>query len=970
MSSTSDKTPGLNEVREQLQSGVSMPAELLEIFSEEAGEHLDVIYDGLRRLEADYHDFDALADVRRSSHTLKGAAGAVGLNTASSLAHRMEDLLDQLAENKLGVTDEQLVLLLGTVDQLQMLTSGEFDPEEAAGDIVSIYEMFAEETGVTEKHDENSGTGDVSSEKSVVSPSGPAVAEIRQQLESGCSMPAELLEIFSEEAGEHIDTIYDGLRRLTTEHGDQEALADVRRSAHTLKGAAGAVGLGVASKIAHRMEDLLDHLALTGAGVTEEQLALLLMTVDQLQVLTGSDFDAEEVAEQIVEIYSGYAELTPNSPDQADSEVRPDKLEATEAVSQISPEPVSGNSGASSGNRTGKFLRVPLDRLDDLVSLLGQMMVNRSQFQQRLETFESRIDDMQSALERLRTLAVEAGSHLPDAGGIASRGSEAEDNQTPGPADLRAEFDPLEFERYNESSLLTQKLNEANHDAEMMTGEFQQVRTAFKTLLRRQQQLNRDAQKSLMRIRMVPLSGIVSKLERNVRTVSAKLSKDIDLEITGERIELDKTVLDDITDPLLHLIRNAMDHGIEDSGTRAAAGKSPRAKIRLQAVNQGTQVTLRISDDGGGINTEKVRQKAIAQGLISGQDNPCDEELHSMIFVPGFSTATQLTDVSGRGVGMDVVGETIRRLNGSVRVDSKQGVGTTFTIQLPTSVGLTRAVIVESGGHTFAIPMQSVQQIQQLDRCNIGSDGERNTVQLAEREFDLVNLANHLGLVGRSEKDFSTTSSVLIISDGRREVAVAVDRIAGSRDIVVKSLGSHLFSIRGIDGTTIDGNGVVVPILNTAELTRSENDGVAMPDYTASSFRPVRRNRAMVIDDSISVRRVTGNFLEQHGWEVVTAKDGVDALEKLAGLDLPPDVFLCDMEMPRMDGLELIRQIREQDEFATTPVVMVTSRSSEKHRHKAFDAGATDYVVKPFDGESLLERIDSLVLSARETVTV
>ncbi|MGI9519609.1 MAG: hybrid sensor histidine kinase/response regulator [Pirellulaceae bacterium] len=804
--------------------------------------------------------------------------------------------------------------------------------------------------------------------------------EVSQQLQAGGSMPAELLEIFSEEAEDHLRTIYDGLNRVREKNDDMAALADVRRSAHTLKGAAGAVGLEAVTRLSHRMEDLLDCLAERKLGATPEQLKLFLATTDQIQDLTGGQIDVEAVAPQMVEIYATYA-----------NELNALGVQATPAQA-AAPAPAAKSSAAAPAvcktphaaapaRKNNQFLRVPLHRLDDLVAVVGEMIVNRSGMTQKLGDLESRIDEIYTALDRLQNASRElekrynadsirvinrvagACSQMNRFGTMAASPT---DTTTASPVH---KLDSLEFDQYTEFHLLAQSLEEGNGDVAVVGEELRNLKSEFDNLFRRQGQLNREAQNSLMHIRMVPVSGIVGKLERTVRSVSGKLQRPVELQVVGESTELDKTVLDEIADPLLHVVRNAIDHGIESPRERKKAGKPEQAGILLEAINQGTQVTLRISDDGRGINLDKVREKAIKNELIEKEDELTREELLSLIFLPGFSTAAQLTDVSGRGVGMDVVRDAVSRLNGSIRVESEEGSGTTFTIQLPTSVGVTRALAVQSAGSTWTIPMQAVKQIQKLDPQSVEMQDEQPVVNVQGRTLPIKELASHLQLVPAShEPSFDVPLPLLVISVGDDEVAMTVDMIEGGHDIVVKSLGDHLRKVPGYVGATVRSDGSIVPILDPVDLVGKGAPIQASGHLDELPAAPVRVSTAMVIDDSISVRRVTTKLLQRAGWDVVSAKDGVDALEKLDELESAPDVFLCDMEMPRMNGIELIKRIRKQPEFAVTPIVMVTSRASEKHRHMAVEAGATDYVVKPFNDEYLLELIDELVQAARETV--
>ncbi len=809
--------------------------------------------------------------------------------------------------------------------------------------------------------------------------------EVIEQLQASGSMPAELLEIFAEEAEDHLQTIYDGLNRLRSNHGDFGALADVRRASHTLKGAAAAVGLKAATRLAHRMEDLLDRLAENKQAANQEQVSLLLTTADQLQALTSGDVDVQPVARQLVEIYEKYAaELSVIQPSSGPPVVEPE--EPLDIATTSVDEPIqstnqieSNQTGSAAAKRTTQYLRVPINRLDNLVRLIGELIVNRSAIHERLDEFESRIEDMHTALDRLRHVTHQFDTdyttrvwHKPIRSGEQPLSDPNAIRLASGTdANRMNEFDALEFDQYTDFHLLTHTLSEANNDAEIVASEFRNLKAALEILSTRQQRLNRDAQNSLMRIRMVPLSGIVSRLERTVRTVSNKLGRAVELEVVGQRTELDKTVLDEIVDPIQHLIRNAIDHGVEEPDARSAAGKPATARLKLEAINQGTQVTIRIIDDGAGINLEKVRAQATARELITEDQDLSSEELHALIFVPGFSTAASLTDVSGRGVGMDVVRDAVQRLKGTIRVDSEPGLGTTFTIQLPTTVGVARALLVESHGQTFAIPMQSVKQIERLERKSIYYDGDKPMLGLSGRTMPIKDLSAHLQLATSEDAcSFEHAKPMLIVCVGDDEAAITIDTIKGCREIVIKTLGDHLKKVPGLIGATLSGDGTVIPILDPADLIGQYASVLSPPMIQQDHHSPVisRKDLAMVIDDSISVRRVTTSLLHSAGWDVVTAKDGVDALAKLAELESLPDVFLCDMEMPRMDGIQLIKQIRKQDEFELTPIVMVTSRASEKHRHMAIDAGATDYVVKPYNDDRLLALITGLVQSARETV--
>ena len=1085
-------------VQHQLRAGAQIPEYLIEVFTEETDEQIRSIYDGLDRLRLELGDLDALADVRRSSHTLKGAAGAAGHEPIMRLSHRMEDLLDFLFDNKHPLSNHQLQLLLVATDHIQDLARGEFVFDEMATSLLGLYHQFDQQFASTLSMEQSTelsiALADTKSivqsmareepkcsvfdqlfgadfeDESVLANSHVQVSEIvtnvnfenvniekphpevanasvvqtpslaqdslqgdtvdpkhlalvLEQLNASIVIQPEIQAIFSEEAQELLHAVYQGLERLKQNRDDRLALSEVRRSAHTLKGAAGAVGTHGITRLAHRMEDLLDVLAERNDAVTESQLQIMLITADRLQDLINGQFDIADVAQSMGWLYTRYdhemqayhavnvevdpanvvADTKESFETVEDSNVEAKRTlgsdgetaEQDSGAAEKASKPEAKSAEGKLTSRSGQYLRVPLERIDGLVALVGEMVVNRSAMNQRLSDFDSRIQDMQLVINRFRAVAHD----IEQSFGVEAMQQSAKSRQSTSrkaspsisgmvPVNRIAAFtnpehankfnnsthanlDVLEFDRYNQLHLLARSIAEATSDIAVIANEFRSVYGDIDSLIERQQRHNRDAQNGLMQIRMLPISSIVLRLERTVRTVSNKLGKNVDFTVIGDNTELDKTVLEEITDPLLHLIRNALDHGIESSEQRAADGKPTRASLTLESLNQGTQVTLRVSDDGRGLDLAKIRKKAVELGIIQEHTVLSNEELHDLIFVPGFSTSESLTDISGRGVGMDVVRDAVQRLKGTIRVESNPGKGATFTIHLPTSLSVTRALVVVSNSHTFAIPMQSVEQIVRLDMVNTTRVGLQMFVNRDGKLVLLKDLAQHLEM--RSEtntEDAVASKPVLLIRSGDNEVAIMVDIVKGGQDIVVKTLGDHLHFVPGYLGATLAGDGTVIPILDASELCGEKVEKRSSQFIKSHETKTKRRRTVMVVDDSLSVRRVASNLLRSHGWDVIDAKDGLDALEKLGTHDTPPDIFLCDMEMPRMDGLELIERLRGMSEFKTTPIVMVTSRSGEKHRRLASEAGANEHVVKPFKDDQLIALIERMVTEHRELVGV
>jgi chemosensory pili system protein ChpA (sensor histidine kinase/response regulator) len=450
-----------------------------------------------------------------------------------------------------------------------------------------------------------------------------------------------------------------------------------------------------------------------------------------------------------------------------------------------------------------------------------------------------------------------------------------------------------------------------------------------------------------------------------VRVVAQKQGKQVDLVIEGEEVELDKKVLDDIADPLLHVLRNAVDHGIEPAELRQVLGKPARGQIRLHAFYEGNQVVIQIHDDGAGLQPERIRAKAVSQGYVSeGEAHTLTEaELHALIFAPGFSTADKVDELSGRGVGLDVLKSNVYKLKGTVAVDSKSGHHMTFTIRLPMTLAMNRALLVKANHEIFAVPLNSVDMISRIDRSEISYLGEEPVVRLNDNIYPLLRLGEMLQLKQPAD-DTIERVPVLVLNAGSRQMALMVDEIIEGREIVVKPLGNHLRHVHGVTGATLMGDGRPVLILNPAELMATPAQASPRRQFRRPAAAAAgQRNKplsVLIVDDSVSVRRVVSNLVKSVGWEALTAKDGVEALEMLQSSPALPDAILMDIEMPRMDGYELTATLKASQTFQRIPIVMLTSRAGEKHRRKALDLGVAGYLVKPYSDDVLINTVRTL----------
>jgi chemosensory pili system protein ChpA (sensor histidine kinase/response regulator) len=519
------------------------------------------------------------------------------------------------------------------------------------------------------------------------------------------------------------------------------------------------------------------------------------------------------------------------------------------------------------------------------------------------------------------------------------------------------DFDPLEMDRYSQLQQLSRALSESASDMLDLKETLANKSREAETLLLQQARLNTEIQEGLMRTRMVPFSRLLPRLRRIVRQVAKDVGKEVELHAYNAEGELDRNVLDRMVAPLEHMLRNAVDHGVERPELRRSYGKPPTGRIDLRLGREGADIVIEIADDGAGIDVESVRAKAVERGLMTPDAELKDEEILQFVLAPGFSTARSVTQISGRGVGMDVVHSAVKQLGGTIAIMSIPSRGTRFTIRLPFTVSVNRALMVSVGEDLYAIPLNTIEGIVRLSTRELESYYAPNGkgFEYAGIQYRIRYLGSFLGREYAPSLDRSTVPVVLVRS-GDRAVAVHVDAVQGSREIVVKSLGPQFAGVGGISGATILGDGNVVVILDLHALIRSQTASLVTMPAEPKEQRPIS---VMVVDDSVTVRKVTSRLLERQGMDVMLAKDGVEAIALLQ--ERRPDVVLLDIEMPRMDGFEVARQIRHDDRLKRLPIIMITSRTGTKHQDRAREIGVNRFLGKPFQESELLASIDDLV---------
>jgi chemosensory pili system protein ChpA (sensor histidine kinase/response regulator) len=785
----------------------------------------------------------------------------------------------------------------------------------------------------------------------------------------------DLLDIFVLEGNDILDHSDAVMAQLREAPHERELIAGLQRDLHTLKGGARMAGLGPIGDLSHAMESLLDAVYDGHRLMDRPAVEALERGFDGLHGLVQRIARRQAIAMPVQTIARFEnlvaGETLAETPPPADAGV---VAEASAATVPAPPRPAPRTMPTLDTDEEPRapqeMIRVRSDLLDSLVNYAGEVSIYRSRLEQQISTFRFNLIEFEQTVsrlrEQLRKLEIETEAQI-----IARYQREHHDG-------VEAVFDPLELDRFSQLQQYSRALGESVSDLVSIQGLLDDLTRQSETLLLQQSRVSSDLQEGLMRTRMVPFDSLVPSLRRTVRQAAQELGKRAQLKVEGAQGEMDRNLLERMKAPFEHMLRNALAHGIESPAQRLAADKPLDGTVTITVARESTEVVLRISDDGGGMDRDAIRRKAIEQGLLNPDVQLSDRDLYGFIMEAGFSTAEQVTQLSGRGVGMDVVHSEIKQLGGSLVIDSVSGQGTTFTIRLPFTLAVTQAILVKLGDSTYAVPMSSVQGVVRIahdDYARRLTSGNP-IYSYGGEEFTMYELSQLLGVTQSRVLD-ETQLPLLMTRTGDQRAAVRIDGVVGSREIVVKSVGPQISSVPGIFGATIMGDGSVVMILDLAPLVRrvaAVRASVAAGEVVeAPGLPPIteviekRRNPLiMVVDDSITMRKVTTRVLERAEMDVLTAKDGLDAVEKLQ--ESVPDLMLLDIEMPRMDGYELATYMRNDSRLKKVPIIMVTSRTGEKHRQRALEIGVERYLGKPYQEADLLRQVQETLRSSRVDV--
>jgi chemosensory pili system protein ChpA (sensor histidine kinase/response regulator) len=933
-------------------TGLSFAPELLTIYQQEVEQHLDTINTALEYSEK-IKELVPSEDFYRALHTIHGASRTADIGSIGELASLLEKPLRSALAQSMALDHEIVDLYRIGHQALQSMTRELVEtrrmPQIPRNLKISLQALA---------DDLEEYTVEIRNESD--QPSGEFVDTLNMMNEAAeTEQDNELLAIFIDEAKELLEmsdhTLHQWANQETDESGliDYTAVMELQRYLHTLKGGAKMAELREISDLSHELEstfiEVIDNRIEKSDDLLEilrDSFDLLYRQVTEAQEMRPLGSAADQVARlRKIRLGEGPAQSEDIGASNPDLD--------SEDIDIVSENFFTGTD-RDQDRQTQEVVKVRADLLDNLVNSAGEVSIYRARMEQQVSGLGSYLGELEQTITRLkkqlRSLEAETEAQI-------HFGHREEESKSP------KEFDPLELDRYTMIQELSRSLGESVNDLSSLQGMLgEQVRDS-ETLLLQQSRVNTDLQDGLIKSRMVRFSGLLSRLRRLVRQSSQELGKKAELVVSGEENEVDNKVLDRIVAPLEHLIRNAVSHGIETSVERVKKGKPEVGVVSINISRDGSDVVVKVSDDGAGINLDRVRGRALQLGLIDENRSIPDNDLLRFILEPGFSTAEHVTQLSGRGVGMDVVDIEIKQLGGALQIETGPQ-GSTFTARLPFTLSINQAILVKTGEESYAIPLINIEGITRIETHRLVEQYQKDEpeIEYAGQSFALRYLSRLVDAGSQfNARDEQLKQPVILSRSGDVRVALHVDEVLGNREIVVKSLGKQLSQVKGLAGASILADGSIVLILDINSVVRHSKSSLVEIVYKAdledSGAGEKSGKTIMVVDDSITMRRVASKLLERHSYKVVTAKDGVDALAQLE--DVRPDVMLLDIEMPRMDGFELATHMQNESLFSNIPIIMITSRTGEKHRERALEIGVTNYMGKPYQEEELITNIQA-----------
>jgi chemosensory pili system protein ChpA (sensor histidine kinase/response regulator) len=966
--------------------------EAVELFLQEASEHLQYLREYVSVLQEIEPRREDLERLYIAAHTLSGTSASYGFprfsEIAGKLAHVFQYSLNAtLGEDLHGPLTEFLsdgISLLET-DLLEISDTG----QENIEDIAAFKERYRFAFPVEPVP--------LTFESRPSAP--PSFDELPQAALTGSYFDAlpvddqvgpEILEFFQPEAEEHLQVVSDCLISLEGNNNPEE-INRLFRAIHTVKGSAAQVGLKRLGAIAHRVEDLIGGLRDGEIEPSPAVVDICLESVDVLKKTLHRQWaDESEMRAGVDSLLNRIAEFAPLDAEETFAEA-PANNDVEQTGQQEIPAPAQVRKAGkppTSPASCAKSVRIALERLDRMMNTVGELVINRTRMVGRVSELEKLVDTLSFSKERLQGKVNEFQEKY-EFNRISSSRATASWNAATTPKRLASaaagdgffdDFSELEMDRYDDFNILSRSMAEISADVNEVLTQLEGYIGRVEGDIDEFTKLAHHLQDEFTAARMVPIGTLYSRLSRAVRDAAQSAGKQVDLDFVGNETELDNNIIQQISDPLVHLVRNSVAHGIERTDARLSAGKPEAGKVSLRAYHRGNHIYIEVEDDGGGIDYDRVKQSAVERALVSSEtaDRLTERDLREMLFHPGFSTAPAKTELAGRGVGLDVVRANLSALNGDVEIESTRGQGTKFTLKVPLTLIISPALFVRCGGVSFALPLAVVEEIRRIRADEIEDVGGKLLTKVRDVVTEVIRLDGYLGLPPL--EPINGYFRMVVANTGNRQIGLVVEEVLGKDEIVIKNLGEYLRRVKLFPGTTIAPDGSLILLIDLNRMVATEpterrtlqasasaarvfapgSEAVARGTIPTDAIDRVQHERVIVVaDDSISVRKFVGRMLEKNGYRVKLAADGLEAAELVTqhGCHL----VITDLEMPRMTGYELMVQLRQSPTTRRIPVMVVTSRAGAKHRDRAIKEGATAFLTKPVQEDQLIAAVEQLI---------
>jgi chemosensory pili system protein ChpA (sensor histidine kinase/response regulator) len=982
---------------------VSSPdREAVELFLQEASEHLQYLREYVGVLQEVAPRREDMERLYIAAHTLKGTSASYGFprfsEIAGKLAHVFQYALNApLGDDLHGPLTEFLsdgISLLET-SLLEISDTGQENVEDIAAFKERYRFAFPPEPPPLNlvMHPASA----ISTGPSYVTESpepGPAHTGLTgsyfDALPADDEVPGEILEFFQPEAEEHLQVVSDCLLSLEGNNNPEE-INRLFRAIHTVKGSAAQVGLRRLGAIAHRVEDLIGRLRDGEIDPSPAVVDICLASVDVLRKTLRREWpDEAEMREGVDSLLGRIAEFAPLEPEETEAEAQPEEAGAPVEPRATTDKVQLKTSAAPAQKQAAatKSVRIALARLDRMMNTVGELVINRTKMVGRVAELDKLIDTLSFSKERLQGKVNEFQekyeyNRIRSQIGMPWAGNQRQrmlSSAAAGETGFLDEFSELEMDRYDDFNILSRSMTEISADVNEVLSQLESYIGRVEGDIDEFTKLAHHLQDEITAARMVPIGTLYSLLSRAVRDAAKSAKKKVELDFSGSETELDNNIIQQISDPLVHLVRNSVAHGIELPEDRTGAGKPEQGTVTLRAYHRGNHIYIEVEDDGRGIDYPCVRQSAIDCGLVSTEtaDRLTERDLREMLFHPGFSTATVKTELAGRGVGLDVVRSNLNTLNGEIEVQSETGRGTKFVLKVPLTLIISPALFVRSGAHNFALPLAVVEEIRRIRADEIEDVGGKLLTKVRDIVTEVVRLDAYLGLPPL--EPINGYFRMVVANAGSRQVGLIVEEVLGKDEIVIKNLGEYLRRVKLFPGTTIAPDGSLILLIDLNRMVATEPNERRAVQASASAarvFAPgsaavargtiptdaidrVEHERVIVVaDDSISVRKFVGRMLEKNGYRVKLAADGLEAAELITQQGC--HLVITDLEMPRMTGYELMAQLRQSPTTKRIPVMVVTSRAGAKHRDRALKEGASAFLTKPVQEDQLLVAVEKLI---------